>query len=155
MSKALGTCEPPPSLRAPPVNCCCMLNSELARPRRRLEASQSGVPRSHWNTVKYPEQEREEGPRGGPGSWRVECCTESQGQPVTAGASAWVGGRRGATLQSSRISSMWLQPHPCVCSPCHETQHVLTQHPLHARLWPSAERERSKLKNCSSASETS
>ena len=94
MSKALGTCEQPPSLTAPLVNCCCMLNSELARPRR-LEAPQSGVPQSHWNTVKYPEQEREGGPRGGPGSWRVERCTESQGQALTAGTSAWVGGRRG------------------------------------------------------------
>lgn len=74
-----------PSLKAPPVNCCCMLNSKLARPRRRPEAPPSGVPRSHWNTVKYPEQEREEGPRGGPGSWRVESCAESQGQPRTAG----------------------------------------------------------------------
>lgn len=34
-----------------------MLSSELARPGR-LEALQSGVPRSPWNIVKYPEQER-------------------------------------------------------------------------------------------------
>lgn len=87
--KCLAHVSSAPSLKAPPVNCCCMVSSKLARPRRRLEAPQSGVPQSHWNTVKYPEQEREEDPRGG--SWRVEHCRESQGQPLTAG----LGGRRG------------------------------------------------------------
>lgn len=40
-------------------------------------------------------REREEGPLGALGSWRVEPCTESQGQPLRS----WVGGHRG--LQSS------------------------------------------------------
>lgn len=63
--------------------------------------------------VKYPKQEREEGPRGGPGSWQVEHWM--LGKPRTApGSQASVGGRmQGAGLQSLRISSVWLLPALC------------------------------------------
>lgn len=88
-----------------------MLNSELARPGR-LEALQSGVPRSPWNTVKYPEQERkkrvpEEARQlaGGALRRRPRLATHSRDTRV--------GGRaRGAALQSFRVSSAGLQPRP-------------------------------------------
>lgn len=57
MNKGLGRSEQLPS-RATPVNCCCVFSGKLARPGW-LEAPQSGVPRSHWKIVKYPEWERE------------------------------------------------------------------------------------------------
>lgn len=143
-----------PSLKAPPVNCCCMLNSKLARPRRRPEAPPSGVPRSHWNTVKYPEQEREEGPRGGPGSWRVESCAESQGQPRTAGRPRGREDTGAARRPPSRLSSTRLRPHPHPCASCYETQRtLLPQRPLRARLRPRGELQGGKLTKCLSASE--
>lgn len=117
MSKALGMCTPSPlSPNAALVNCCCMFNSDLARPRRRLEAPPSGVPRSHWNTVKYPEREREkrvpEEARAAGGWSAAQKAKDGHSQPGPCG---WEdAGGCGQCALPHELSG--LQPHPCVCS---------------------------------------
>ena len=104
-----------------------MLSSKLATPRR-LEAPQSGVPQSHWKIVKYLEQEREEGPLGGPGSWRVEHCMESQGQPLRV----WVGGRRGLLSSPPALAQRTTSP-PSLCASLTEAHTDPPPHYVHSR----------------------
>lgn len=115
MSKALGTCDQLPLPKSTPSQLLLCVQQQIGKTkeegRRPHKVGFHGVTGTQSSIL----SKRGEGPRGGPGSWRVEHCAESQGQPLTA----WVGERRGLRSSPPALAQLGCIPtlacvHPSV-----------------------------------------